>query len=109
MVEKLNKQTANQIESLDVMRKGKKVEDIVTYMHSMRETFDFHFFLNSVTQENPYFKIDSLVWSCIYHSKIPRYHEKVYKMGEYMVKHFKYVQTLSYEDIEKGNIDWNPY
>lgn len=80
--------TEEQIQSLNLLRKGKKIEDVQSYMAQQRETFDFHFFENSPTQENPYFKIDSLVWQCIYHSKIPRYSDKVYKMGDFFVKHF---------------------
>jgi hypothetical protein len=30
-------------------------------------------------------------------------------MSEYLVRHFEYLKTLSFEDIEKCNIDWNAY
>jgi hypothetical protein len=38
---------------------------------------------------------------------VPRYADKVYKMSEYFIRLFKYIKTLSYEDLEGGNIDWN--
>lgn len=28
-------------------------------------------------------------------------------MSEYFIKHFEYLKTLSYEDLEKCNVDWN--
>ena len=30
-------------------------------------------------------------------------------MGDYFIKHYNYIQTLSYEDIEKSAIEWNPF
>ena len=30
-------------------------------------------------------------------------------MSEYFIKHFQYLQSLDFEDIEQGNIDWNVY
>lgn len=89
------------------MRKEKKIESIENYLYAIRKNFDHHFYINAKTVDNPYFKIDALVWSCIYHEKVPRYSDKVYKMSEYLIRSFNYIKTLSYHDIETGNIDWN--
>ena len=99
--------TRQEIYDLDVMRKEKKIESIENYLFAIRKNFDNHFYINGKTAENPYFKVDALVWSCIYHEKVPRYCDKVYKMSEYLIQCFKYIKTLSYQDIEGGNIDWN--
>jgi hypothetical protein len=32
-----------------------------------------------VTQNE--YKLDALVWTCIFHEKVPRYSDKVYKMS----------------------------
>lgn len=109
LVDSLNSYTQKEIMGIDVMRKNKKLEDIENYLFAIRKSFDFHFLMNGKTSENNYYKIDALVWSCIYHEKVPRYSEKVFKMAEYMIQQFKYVNTLSYEDIEKARIDWNAY
>ena len=89
------------------MRKERKIESIENYLFAIRKNFDSHFYINGKTSENPYFKIDALVWSCIYHEKVPRYADKVYKMSEYLIRCFNYIKTVSYEDIEGGNLDWN--
>jgi hypothetical protein len=46
--------------------------------------------------EDPYYKLDALIWSCIYHEKVPRYSEKVYKMSEYLIQHYNYLKSLSF-------------
>ncbi|CAI2359543.1 unnamed protein product [Moneuplotes crassus] len=107
LIDTFNGFTRNEIYDLDVMRKERKIESIENYLFAIRKNFDNHFYINGKTAENPYFKIDSLVWSCIYHEKVPRYSDKVYKMSEYLIKSFKYIKTLSYQDIEGGNFDWN--
>ena len=55
----------------------------------------------------PEFKLDALVWSCIFHEKVPRYSEQVYKTSMYLLQHFKYMRTLSFTDIEKGNFEFS--
>ena len=59
--------------NVDVLRKMKKIEDIDNYMYAIRRNLDFHFFINSKSVENPYYKLDALVWSSIFHEKVPRY------------------------------------
>lgn len=55
----------------------------------------------------PEFKLDALVWTCIFHEKVPRYSDKVYKMSAYLLEHFKYMRTLSFSEIESCMIDWS--
>ena len=55
----------------------------------------------------PEFKLDALVWSCIFHEKVPRYSEQVYKTSAYLLQHYKYMRTLSFTDIEKGNYNFS--
>ena len=97
------------MQEIDVMRKHKKIEDLDNYMFAVRRNFDFHFYINGKTVDNPYYKLDALVWSSVFHEKVPRYSPKVYKMAEYMMQHFNYLKTLSFHDIEKGVIDWTPH
>ncbi len=35
--------------------------------------FEKHFFSNPKTSQNPYYKIDALVWSAIFFEKVERY------------------------------------
>ena len=97
----------NEMEDVQVLRKFKKIEDIENYLFAIRRNLDFHFFINGATTTQPEYKLDALVWTCVFHEKVPRYSEKVYKMSQYLLKHFEYLKTLSYTDIEKGNVDWS--
>jgi hypothetical protein len=85
LIESFNKLTRAEMQDVDVLRRQKKIDDIENYLFAIRRNFDFHFFINSKSVEDPYYKLDALVWSCIYHEKIPRYSEKVYKMSEYFI------------------------
>ena len=98
-----------EMENVDVLRKAKKIEDIDNYMYAIRRNFDFHFFINSKSVDNPYYKIDALVWSSIFHEKVPRYSSQVYKMSEYLIQHYNYLKSLSFEDLEKASTDWCAY
>ena len=101
--------TSDEMEDVEVLRKAKKIEDIDNYMYAIRRNFDFHFFINGKSVENPYYKLDALVWSSIFHEKVPRYSDQVYKMSEYFAQHFFYLQSLSFTDLEKSAVDWSAY
>jgi hypothetical protein len=109
LVEAFNKMTNEEMEDVDVLRKQKKIEDIDNYMYAIRRNFDFHFFINSKSVDDPYYKIDALVWSSIFHEKVPRYSEQVYKMSEYLIQHWKYLKSVPFTEIEKGMVDWCAY
>lgn len=96
LIESFNKLTRAEMADVDVLRKQKKIDDIENYLFAIRRNLDFHFFINSKSVEDPYYKLDSLVWTCVYHEKVPRYSEKVYKMSEYLVQHYSYLKSLSF-------------
>lgn len=85
LLEAFNKMTNQEMENVDVLRKAKKIEDIENYMFAIRRNLDFHFFINGKSVDNPYYKLDALVWSSIFHEKVPRYSHSVYMMSEYLV------------------------
>lgn len=109
LIDAYNKMTNEEMENVDVLRKAKKIEDLDNYMFAIRRNLDFHFYINGKSQENPYYKLDALVWSCVFHEKVPRYSDQVYKMSEYIVQHYNYLKSLSYTDIEKASVDWCAY
>ena len=53
------------------------------------------------------YKLDALVWTCIFHEKVPRYSDKVYKMSAYLLAHYRYLKTLDFNTIEQGLVDWS--
>lgn len=78
-------------------------------MYAIRRNLDFHFFVNGITSTVPEYKLDALVWSCIFHEKVPRYSDQVYKMSIYLLEHFKYLKTLNYTDLEVATVDWGTH
>jgi len=109
LIDAFNKMTNEEMESVDVLRKMKKIEDIDNYMYAIRRNFDFHFFINGKSVDNPYYKLDALVWSCIFHEKVPRYSDQVMKMSEYFVQHFNYLKSLDFMELEKAAVNWCSY
>ena len=67
LIEQFEEKITAEINSLEVLRKGRKIDDIKNYLLTIREQFDYHFNINNVSVVNPYFKIDALVWQNIYH------------------------------------------
>jgi hypothetical protein len=109
LIESFNKLTLAEMQDVDVLRRHKKIDDIDNYLFAIRRNFDFHFYINAKSVENPYYKLDALVWSCIYHEKVPRYSDKVFKMAEYMMQHYEYLKTLNFNEIEQASVDWCSY
>jgi len=99
----------NEMEGVDVLRRHKKIEDIDNYLFAIRRNLDFHFFINGCSVDDPAYKLDALVWTSIFHEKVPRYSNKVYRMSAYLLEHYHYLKTLSFSDIEKGNINWGAW
>ena len=97
------------MEDVEVLRRHKKIEELDNYLLAIRRNLDFHFFINGASAEQHEYKLDALVWTCIFHEKVPRYSEKVYRMSHYLLNHFEYLKTLSFTDIEKGLIDWGAW
>lgn len=107
MIEAFNKMITEEMDTVQVLRKFKKIEDIENYLFAIRRNLDFHFFVNGATTAQPEYKLDALVWTCIFHEKVPRYSDRVYKMSQYLLRHYQYLKTLDYTTIEKGLIEWS--
>ena len=74
-------------------------------MLNNRVMFDRHFNKNPKTKENPYLKIDALIWrfittfmfiihnltSSIFFEKVPRYSNQVYAMSQHLIKQHEYL------------------
>ena len=96
-----------EMEDVEVLRKHKKIEELDNYLFAIRQNLDYHFFIHGISSVEPEYKLDALVWSCIFHEKVPRYSETVYKASMYILEHFNYMRTLSFTDIEKGNFTFS--
>jgi len=45
----------------------------------------------------------------VFFEKVDRYADSVYIVAEYLMQHYDYINTLSYEDIVDGRIAWDAY
>lgn len=81
LVDAFNNMINEEMEDVQVLRKMKKIEDIDNYLFAIRRNLDFHFYINGATTKQPEYKLDALVWTCIFHEKVPRYSPQVYIMS----------------------------
>lgn len=79
------------MDTVEVLKRYKKVEQIDNYLQAIRNNLDFHFHINGVSVTQPEFKLDALVWTCIFHEKVPRYSDVVYRMACYLLEHHRYL------------------
>ena len=107
LIENFNRIIKHEMDTVEVLKRYKKVEQIDNYLQAIRNNLDFHFHINGVSVEQPEFKLDALVWTCIFHEKVPRYSDVVYRMACYLLEHYKYLKTLQYTDIESCMVDWS--
>jgi len=103
LIEAFNRMINDEMETVQVLRKHRKIQELDNYLFAIRQNLDYHFFINGISSQQPEYKLDALVWSCIFHEKVPRYSEQVYKMSMYLLQQFKFMKTLSFTDIEKGD------
>lgn len=98
-----------EVSRIHLKKKNDFIKDLNYFCDLNRQNYEKHFFSNFKTSQNPYFKIDALVWSTLFYEKVERYSERVYLLSEYMIKHFRYINSLSLEEIEAGQIDFDIY
>ena len=96
LIENFNRIIKHEMDTVEVLKRYKKVEQIDNYLQAIRNNLDFHFHINGVSVTQPEFKLDALVWTCIFHEKVPRYSDVVYRMACYLLEHYRYLQTLQY-------------
>lgn len=83
-IEYLFKQyTLESVGKIHLRKKTDFIKDVNHFMINNRRCFDRHF--NQMYVEDPYEKIDALVWSSIFFEKVERYSEEVYLMSEYFI------------------------
>jgi hypothetical protein len=101
---KKHKNSANkEFQKVDTLRKISKFKNIQELYEEQKNIFHYHFNIYNPTVENPFLKIDSLVWKEIFRGKIPRYDKRVYKMSHYLIYHFNKFKELTFDDFENFN------
>lgn len=98
-----------EVNKIHLKKKNDFIKDLEYFCDLNRQNYEKHFYNNPKTSSNPYYKIDALMWSTIFFEKVERYSDRVYIMSEYMVKHFNYINHLSQEDLERGQVDFDVY
>lgn len=103
------KHSKNDVNTIHLKKKNDFIKDLKYFSEMNRTTFEYHFIGNHKTAQNPYLKVDALVWSTIYFEKVDRFSDRVYLLAEYCVRQFKWAMGLSLEEIEAGQIDFDIY
>jgi len=94
---------------IHLKKKNDFVRDVNHFMLNNRIAYDHHFNKHPITSNNPYIKMDSLIWSTIFFEKVPRYSDVVYLLSEYVIKHFEYFQRLEMSDFLNADIEWDVF
>lgn len=97
------------VTKIHIKKKNDFIKDLLAFMRMNRSSFERHFAHNPKTANNPYFRIDALIWSTLLFEKTDRYSDEVYILSEYLLKHYDYIRTLTFEDIIDGRIAWDVY
>lgn len=100
---------AQEVNDIHIKKKGDFIQNLKYFKDMNQNLFEKHFYSDPKTSQNPYYKIDALVWSVIYFEKVERYSDQVYLLSEYFIQHFRYLNTLSLEDFMGGQIDFDVY
>lgn len=98
---------SSQWTSVDTLRKLKKYKNLENHCKLMMEHLTWHFKIQSLSAENPHYKIDALVWQFIFNERVPRYDERVYRLSSYLVNNYLYLQSVNVEDLVEFNFDFN--
>lgn len=98
-----------EVTQIHLKKKNDFIANLNYFKNLNQNLYERHFFSNPKTSQNPYYKIDALVWSALFFEKVERYSDQVYTVGEYMVQHFRYLNTLSLDDFMTGQIDFDIY
>jgi len=101
--------TLDKVNKIHLRKKNDFIKDVSHFMKNNRAAYDQHFITHPKTSTNPYYKLDALVWSTVLFEKIERYSDLVYLISEYFIKHYDYLETVSYEKFEGANILWDIY
>ena len=99
----------SEVGKIHLKKKGDFIKDLTFFSELNIQAFERHFFSVPKTSQNPYYKIDSLLWSTVFFEKVERYSDQVYLMSEYLIKHFQYIQSLSMEDLGRAQLDFDVY
>jgi Ubiquinol-cytochrome C chaperone len=100
---------AQEVNDIHIKKKGDFIQNLKYFKDMNQNLFEKHFFSDPKTSQNPYYKIDALVWSVIYYEKVERYSDQVYLLSEYFIQHYRYLNTLTLEDFMDGQLDFDIY
>ena len=105
MLEIHKKISNSAFQGIDTLRKISKFKLIEDSFDTQKRQLHWHFLIYNITTENPYYKIDALVWSFIFREKIPRYDDRVYKMSHYLILQYEKFNSLTFKDIQNLDFD----
>ena len=92
--------TSMKVNDIHLKKKNDFINDLKSFMRLNRNTYDVHFKKNARTSRDPYYKIDSLIWSTVYFEKIDRYDADNYSMAEYLIENYNQLKDATFDQFE---------
>lgn len=105
----LNNLTLERIGKLSIKKKNDFQKNVTEAMKLNVILLDYHFNKSPLSKDNPYVKIDGLVWSTVFLEKVERYGEEVYLFGEYAVKTYQMLKEMPIEQLNNCIVDFDAY
>lgn len=105
----LNVITTDRIGRLSIKKKNDFQKNVSSALKLNLTIFDYHFNKSPLSKDDPYVKIDALIWSTVFLEKVERYGDEVYLFSDYAVKSYKMLQEASYEDWMTCMIEFDAY
>lgn len=97
------------IGKLNIKKKQDFQKNVSQVLRLNLNVFDYHFNKSPVTKENPYVKIDGLIWSTVFLEKVDRYSEEVYLFSEYAVKSYQMMKEMTEEQFMTCMVEFDAY
>ena len=96
-----------ELNQITMKKKNEFTRDAHQFIELSRNQLEFHFNRNPQTVQQNYLYFDALVWSIVYFEKLPRYSDQVYKMAEYLINTYKYLQDLEFNHFLFTNVHFD--
>jgi hypothetical protein len=105
----LNNITVDRIGRLSIKKKNDFMKNVTQALRLNLVIMEYHFNKSTLSKDNPYVKIDALIWSTVFLEKVDRYSDEVYLFSEYALKSYDMLKHMPYEKFMKCSVDYDAY
>lgn len=93
--------------TIDTLRRLSKIGRMNEESNTLLDLLTEHFYINEMSKNNNYYKIDSFVWTYILKGRVHRYDDIVYKLGYLIVNEFQRMSHIQLKDIKEGKLGFD--